>query len=105
MADLKLGKLPDRVPVKISFTAMPDLNSSLQNYAELYRETYGEEESVATLIPYMLQGFLDADRGFKAWREKSASSLAHDTASSGTNVRQRRQLPNREASSPSDGKE
>ncbi|MEP5262741.1 MAG: DUF2274 domain-containing protein, partial [Nitratireductor sp.] len=42
MPDLKLGKLPDRTPVKITFIAPPDLNKALQAYAALYRETYGE---------------------------------------------------------------
>lgn len=69
MPDLKLGKLPDRTPVKITFTAPPDLNKALQVYAALYRETYGEAESVSELIPYMLQSFLEADRGFAKARK------------------------------------
>lgn len=69
MPDLKLGKLPDRIPVKITFTAPPDLNKALQAYAALYRETYGEAESVSELIPYMLQSFLEADRGFAKARK------------------------------------
>lgn len=72
MPDLKLGKLPDRTPVKITFTAPPDLNKALQVYAALYRETYGETESVSELIPYMLQSFLEADRGFAEARKESA---------------------------------
>lgn len=64
MADLKLAKLPDRTPVKITFTAQPDLNRKLQQYAALYRTTYGEAESVAELIPFMLESFLDSDRAF-----------------------------------------
>ncbi|MAB14849.1 DUF2274 domain-containing protein [Parvibaculum sp.] len=69
MPDLKLGKLPDRTPVKITFIAPPDLNKALQAYAALYRETYGEAESVPELIPYMLQSFLEADRGFAKARK------------------------------------
>ena len=72
MPDLKLAKLPDRTPVKITFSAWPELNERLQSYAELYRETYGEQESVSELIPYMLEGFLEADRGFtKAQKERA----------------------------------
>ncbi len=70
MPDLKLGKLPDRIPVKITLTAPPDLNKALQTYAALYRETYGEAESVSELIPYMLQSFLEADRGFAKARKE-----------------------------------
>lgn len=71
MPDLKLSKLPDRTPVKITITVAPELNTALQAYAELYRETYGEAEPVAALIPYMLESFLATDRGFaKARRER-----------------------------------
>lgn len=72
MPDLKLAKLPDRTLVKITVTVSPELNRSLQSYAELYRETYGEQESVSELIPYMLEGFLETDRGFtKAQKERA----------------------------------
>lgn len=69
MVELKLEKLPDRTPVKITFTAPPDLARALQAYAELYRESYGEAESVSELIPYMLRSFLEADRGFAKARK------------------------------------
>tara|TARA_B100000614_G_scaffold166214_1_gene148051 strand:+ start:31 stop:282 length:252 start_codon:yes stop_codon:yes gene_type:complete len=73
MPDLRLSKLPDRTPVKITITVTPELNKALQAYAELYRETYGEAEPVAALIPYMLESFLATDRGFaKARRERSS---------------------------------
>lgn len=64
MSELKLGKLPDRTPVKITITLGPDLNQALRDYAAIYRATYGEAESVADLIPFMLLGFLESDRGF-----------------------------------------
>jgi hypothetical protein len=76
MADLKLAKLPDRTPVKITFTAQPDLNRKLQQYAALYRATYGETESVAELIPFMLESFLESDRAFaKAQKDVQLESL------------------------------
>ncbi len=31
MAELKLGKLPDRTPVKLAITVTPDLHQMLQN--------------------------------------------------------------------------
>lgn len=64
MNELKLAKLPDRTPVKVTITVSPDLNKALQKYAQLYRQTYGEEEAVADLIPFMLHGFLSGDRNF-----------------------------------------
>ncbi len=66
MPDLKLRRLPDRTPVKISFQATPELASGLQAYADLYRETYGQTEALADLIPYMLECFLASDRAFVA---------------------------------------
>jgi hypothetical protein len=72
MPDLKLSKLPDRVPVKMTFTAPPDLAQGLREYAAVYRATYGEAESVEELIPFMLTSFLEGDRGFaKARKEVS----------------------------------
>ena len=67
---LKLGKLPDRTPVRITITASPELNQGLRDYAALYRATYGEAEAIADLIPFMLAAFLESDRGFaKAVKE------------------------------------
>lgn len=73
MADLKLAKLPDRTPVKLSITITPDLADSLAAYAALYREIYGQEEPVTELIPAMLAGFLESDRAFARSRQKPAS--------------------------------
>jgi hypothetical protein len=64
MGDLKLEKLPDRTPVKLTITITPGLNRALQIYAELYRETYGQAEPVAELIPFMLESFLASDRNY-----------------------------------------
>ncbi len=64
MADLELAKLPDRTPIKLVITVTPDLNDALADYADAYRETYGQSETVADLAPHMLRAFLDSDRGF-----------------------------------------
>lgn len=64
MAELKLAKLPERTPIKLTITVMPDLHRSLSAYADAYRETYGQAESLTDLIPYMLLSFLESDRGF-----------------------------------------
>ena len=65
MVELKLAKLPDRVPVKIALVVSAELNKDLQDYAELYRLSYGTAESVAELIPFMLSAFIANDPGFK----------------------------------------
>lgn len=74
MTDLKLSKLPDRTPVKITINVPPDLNRALGTYAELYRQTYGEAEPVAELIPAMLERFLESDRAFVAQRREASRS-------------------------------
>ena len=80
--ELKLPKLPNRTPIKITIALKPALNVALQAYAEIYRETYGESETVAELIPYMLQSFLDGDRNFaKVFKTKeSGDGQAASTA-------------------------
>ena len=67
---LKLDKLPDRQAVKITFTASPDLKAALNDYAEIYRRAYGQKESVADLIPFMLEAFMNADPSFKRARRQ-----------------------------------
>ncbi|ESW84164.1 MULTISPECIES: DUF2274 domain-containing protein [Mesorhizobium] len=70
MANLKLGKLPDRTPSKITITVGAALSQALNDYAALYRRTYGESETVADLIPFMLVGFLEGDRAFAKARKE-----------------------------------
>lgn len=64
MADIKLAKLRDRTPVKMTISIAPELAQALHEYADAYREAYGEAESVNELVPAMLASFLDSDRGF-----------------------------------------
>ena len=71
MADLKLRKLPDRTPVKLTISVMPDLHQALAEYAAIYEAVYGQAESITELIPFMLQAFLESDRRFARARTKS----------------------------------
>ena len=70
MPDLKLAKLPDRTPVKVTISVSPELHLALGAYAEMYRATYGEAEPVQELIPAMLAAFLESDRGFARQRRR-----------------------------------
>lgn len=70
MANLKLGPLPDRVPSKLTITLSPDLKKALDDYATLYARSYGSEELVAELVPYMLDAFLKADHSFRQGRKE-----------------------------------
>ena len=67
---LKLTQLPDRVPVKLTVTLQPDLKKALDDYAALYARTYGAQEPVAELVPFMLESFLKADAGFRKGRKE-----------------------------------
>lgn len=66
---LRLAKLPDRTPVKLTMTVSPELHRMLQEYAGFYAKNYGSEETVAELCPYMLQTFMEADKGFQKGRK------------------------------------
>ncbi|MEZ5934797.1 MAG: DUF2274 domain-containing protein [Alphaproteobacteria bacterium] len=69
MARLKLGRIPDRTPIKLAITITPDLKDQLDAYAEAYGAAYGQQEKVEELIPFMLQSFVDSDRGFARSRK------------------------------------
>ena len=70
MAEIKLQRLPDRTPVKLTVTLSPELNSALVDYAAVYATAYGREEPVAELVPAILASFLEGDRAFQAARRQ-----------------------------------
>ncbi|MEQ1864444.1 MAG: DUF2274 domain-containing protein [Micropepsaceae bacterium] len=70
---LRLPKLPDRALVKMTITVDPGVHTMLQAFAKLYRETYGSEEPLTELVPYMLKNFLESDRSFLRARTKRAA--------------------------------
>jgi len=71
MGNLKLGKLPDRTPMKLTIAVSPELNRALSDYARAYEQAYGQAESPAELIPAMLESFLAGDRAFARMRKGS----------------------------------
>lgn len=74
---LKLQALPDRIPSKLTIMLTPDLKMALDDYARLYARTYGAEEPVAELVPFMLESFLKGDAAFrKARKDLDAEPLA-----------------------------
>ena len=66
---LKLARIPDRTPVKLTVHLAPELNQALLEYARLYDETYGRKEDVQDLVPAMLSSFLEGDREFQRYRK------------------------------------
>ena len=74
MSGLKLARLPDRVPVKLTIAVSPELNRALNDYASAYERAYGQSEAAVDLIPAMLAAFLSSDREFTRMRRLSIAS-------------------------------
>lgn len=65
---LRIGKLPDLTPVKMTIQVDPELHQLLEDYAQIYNESYEGSVGPAALVPSMLAGFLASDSGFKKAR-------------------------------------
>ena len=76
MPEIRLRKLPDRTPVKVTVSLPPELNQALLDYVEFYEEAYGQREPVQELIPAMLASFLEGDRTFVRRRRAQAGRSA-----------------------------
>lgn len=69
MSTLKIQKLPDTTPVKMTVSLPPELSADLSDYARVYEQTYGERAKPAELIPSMLTSFMASDGNFKKARK------------------------------------
>ncbi len=69
---LKLAKLTDTKPSKLSVSLPPELLGDLEVYASIYEQAYGEKQAVGALIPSMFAGFLASDHGFKKAKRELA---------------------------------
>jgi hypothetical protein len=65
---LRLGPLPKTETVKLTFVCTVVLKAELERYAEMHSQAYGETVDAVTLIPHMLETFMERDRGFKRTR-------------------------------------
>ena len=66
---LRIGKLPDLTPVKLTVSLDREVHQMLEDYACIYGESYGEAVKPTELIPSMIAGFLASDSGFKRARK------------------------------------
>lgn len=66
---LRIAKLPDLTPVKLTVSLEPEVHQMLEDYARIYGDSYGETVKPAELIPSMIIGFLATDSGFKRARK------------------------------------
>jgi hypothetical protein len=71
---LRIGKLPDLTPVKLTVSLDREVHQMLEDYARIYGESYGEAVKPAELIPSMIVGFLASDNGFKRARKALPNS-------------------------------
>ena len=97
MPELKLTKLPNRTPVKMTITVNPGLAQALRDYAAIYRKEYGQAETVADLIPFMLDAFLESDKGFAKARKELPLVAPVEAAEN----RRPRRSPSQSRSTPS----
>lgn len=67
---LKLSRLRDRTPVKLTISICPDLNEMLKAYAAVYQAAYGSSEPICELVPAMLAAFIESDREFARTRQR-----------------------------------
>ena len=70
---LRVAKLPNLTPVKLTVSLEPEVHQMLKDYARIYGDSYGETVKPAQLIPSMITGFLATDNGFKRARKALAS--------------------------------
>jgi len=73
---LKIGPIPNPEKVKILVQISVELKESLDQYAQLHSQLGGRSVDAATLIPHMLQAFIDRDRGFRSMRKSQQISPA-----------------------------
>jgi hypothetical protein len=72
MADLKLPRLPDRTPIKLTITLTPDLKKLLDAYLALYQTIHEDRDAgLGDIIPAMLEHFLAGDRAFAKARKSA----------------------------------
>jgi hypothetical protein len=75
---MKLDKLPDRTPVKLSVSFAPDDHSDLVLYADLYAHVYGESAAPADLVPFIVRAFLAGDPAFKRTKKAKVGASEPD---------------------------
>lgn len=66
---LRIAKLPNLTPVKLTVSLEPEVHRLLEDYAQVYKDSYGEVVKPVELVPLMISGFLNSDTGFKKARK------------------------------------
>lgn len=74
MTKIRLPKLPERTPIKLTISVLPELSQKLVEYAAFYQRTYGADEPVSELVPAMLESFLTSDKAFALFKRGNEAS-------------------------------
>jgi hypothetical protein len=64
-AKLRLGPIPKVETVKLTVKLSVQLKANLDRYAELHAQVWGEYVDAATLIPHIIETFIERDRSFR----------------------------------------
>lgn len=80
---LRLAKLPERAAVRLTITLDRTTHAVLTEYADAYARAYGAEESLGTLIPFMLKQFVESDRAFMRTRSQRSTSSGNSANKGG----------------------
>lgn len=68
--NLRLGPLPKTEVFKLTIAVSAATKSALDRYASLHSQLHGENVDALTIIPHMLDAFMDRDRGFRSMGTK-----------------------------------
>lgn len=66
---LKIGQIPDRTPVKLTLSLLPETHSALTDYAAIHARDHQSQTSAADLAALMIERFIAADAAFRRARK------------------------------------
>lgn len=61
----------DNVPLELKVRLTGDLVAAFRDYQRAYRATHSEDIDPSALASHILAAFIDADKGFAAWRKNN----------------------------------
>jgi hypothetical protein len=76
VTSLKLGRIPDERPVKLTIEVPAPLHRKLVAYGEALARETGQAEPIppAKIAPPMIAGYIDSDKEFaRLWRTRESS--------------------------------
>ncbi len=65
MTGLRLKKIADKTPVKLTLALPPEVHADLLRYAEIYRKEHGSQETPQVLASHMVAIFMQGDSQFR----------------------------------------